>query len=788
MSDDEDELENRRRVLEIFRTNFQSDPVQKRHQAYINQLQERLRQWQAEIQTKLEQFIGNQIDELDQLYDRYCDDFNERYSDIKQQLEDDDDDDDDDTSTDINDEVANFEHFCQLNTIENCIQLHTKPFSDEQLNENIRLEYGQHSTELPERTNEFSETPIERTGSPDEKQTNGRLKSPIEERKIQRVQLTDEALHSSDEEKTIESPQSTTRKTPVERTLENGTSQDADSPIPARATESTDSLIGERSVELLESPVIEPPIRLTEPLIRKRLLQSPAEQKLIEPFQSPLEEEPAIKSIKSPVQKLNPSSTEQLRRIEPIKLIARNRSESISSAQTSSHGSSVSHSDHPRQFTHPNPSEIKRLSNASEQAALIHQVRPSSRRTSDDQSKGRTRLYVGQNNVLTAVLVGKDREVYNERERITEYSIDSIPLPREQQRAALSTESEDEMMIVRAYKVLIRVENEYQSLSNTSSDREIDDENDDDDDDEELSNIHPRFNLKKFDQINYSTIMFRKCETEYNCLASSIRRNELLLYNSKLRVLIVLQHEQNNQCRYRFYLHWPKTLSPTISDITYCQDIDYFLISTRDTSRIYLFDRHLLSIIDLGQLSNDAPLRRIHSFHRTIYCILANNYLLEYQFNDDYSQISILRKIKLFNPLDLSQDTAYHLLDVTADENYLIVLYGNEHDEIRLQSIYRQTRKFHQDILLDTRQPINQNYIRIESTSFNGQFLYLNGSQQHLKGIDLVNYNKGKMTATMRRHTKPTNISFLADRRLVILYEEPYFLSVHDLTSRPMVH
>ena len=760
MSDDEDDLEKRRRILEIYRRNFLADPVQKHHQAYINHLHERLDQWKAETDRKIKQFIQEKIEEIDQLYEEYCEAFNDKYSDIRQQAE------QDNTSADIDDQIENFQNYFQSNAIENCLRLESKIFSDEQLNENIQLELVLQSDPPQERPMERQEL----------------VQSPVEERRIEpsTTAITKnlaESSDSSDEDKTIESPPSTTRRTPVQSPLPaNGPSRRSPSPILARATESTESFSTRRPVELLaESPVVEQTIRSSEPIIRKRLLQSPAEQNLIEPFHSPIEER-AIRSIESSTEKPLRSPIQQARRIEPIQLVVRNRSESISSARTSSAGSSIPSQDHPRQFIHPNQSELRRLSNASQEN--LH--KPSDRRTSDDKGKGLTRLYIGTHNVLTPVLVGKDRDVFNERERITEYSIDSISLPQDNQR--VRTESDDEMMIVRAYKVLIREESDYQPPSAISiSDHEIDEE-------EELSNINSRFNLKAFDQINYSTIMFRKCQTDYNCLSSSSRRNELILYNSKLKVLIVLQHENHHQCRHRFYLHWPQALSPNISDITYCEDIDHFLFSTRDTSRIYLFDRHLLSIIDLGQLSNDAPLRRIHSYHQTIYCILANNYLLEYQFERNYSQIGIVRKIKLFNPLDQSQDTPYHLLDVTTDENYLIVLYANENDEIRLQSIYRETRKFHQDILIDTRQPIDQNYIRIESTYFNGQFLYLNGSQQHLKAIDLVNYNKAKVTAIMRRHTKPTNISFLADRRLVILYEEPYFLSVHDLNSRQGDH
>lgn len=758
MSDDEDDLEKRRRILEIYRQNVLADSVQKHHQAYINHLHERLDQWKAETDRKIKQFIQEKIEEIDQLYEEYSEEFHEKYSDITQKVE------QDDTSADIDNQIANFQNYCQSNTIENCLRLESKIFSDEQLNENIQLELVIQSDPPAERPMERRE---QRRESPVEEQT-------IEPSTIAIRQNRAESSDSSDEDKTIDSPPSTSRRTPVQSPPPaNGPTRRSPSPTLARATETFST---RRPVELLaESPVVEQTIRSSEPIIRKRLLQSPVEQNLIEPSHSPVEER-AIRSIESSTEKPLHSPIQHARRIEPIQLVVRNRSESISSARTSSAVSSIPSQDHPRQFTHSNQSELKRLSNASQE----NPPKPSHRRTSNDEGKGLTRLYVGTHNVLTPVLVGKDRDVFNERERITEYSIDSISLPQDKQR--VRTESDDEMMIVRAYKVLIRDESEYQTLSTTfSSDHEIDE-------DEELSNISPRFNLKAFDQINYSTIMFRKCQTEYNCLCSSTRRNELILYNSKLKVLIVLQHENHHQCRHRFYLHWPQALSSTISDITYCNDIDHFLISTRDTSRIYLFDRHLLSIIDLGQLSNDAPLRRIHSYHQTIYCILANNYLLEYQFERNYSQIGIVRKIKLFNPLDQSQDTPYHLLDVTADENYLIVLYANENDEIRLQSIYRETKKFHQDILIDTRQPINQNYIRIESTCFKGQFLYLNGSQQHLKAIDLVNYNKAKVTAIMRRHTKPTNISFLADRRLVILYEEPYFLSVHDLNSRQGDH
>jgi hypothetical protein len=484
--------------------------------------------------------------------------------------------------------------------------------------------------------------------------------------------------------------------------------------------------------------------------------------------------------LESPIRK-SPSesleSTVKKRTTEPLESITKERPESIHSIHTSSRGSPVPVSVNRRSIQDDSKYEsiLEPQFSPSKEEPFVPHYEPSN----DNVPKSSTRLYIGKHNALTPVLIGKDREFYNESEKITEYSIDSIPVPQDQQEQSsnINSGNDNDITLFHAYKVLVQEENDHQQLSSSTSS-----------DDEHQSNPNNKINLKNFDQINYSTIMFRKFETEYNCISSSTKRNELILYNSKLNILIILQHENHQQCRHRFYLYWPKNLSSNISDITYCQNNDHFLISTWDTSHIYLFNRDSLSLNDLGKLSNDLPLRRIHCYQETIYCIISNNYLLEYQIDEEYSHLTVQRKIQLFNPLNYSQDTVYHLLDITCDENYLIIIYSNEHDEIHLQSISRQTREFHQDILLDIRQPINQNYIRIESTNTDGNFIYLNGSQQHLKAIDLVNYNKGKITSIMRRHTKPTNICFLQDERLVILYENPYFLSVHDLNNRQQVN
>ena len=248
---------------------------------------------------------------------------------------------------------------------------------------------------------------------------------------------------------------------------------------------------------------------------------------------------------------------------------------------------------------------------------------------------------------------------------------------------------------------------------------------------------------------------------------------------------MILQHEYREECRHRFYLQWPKDLDGKISDITYCKNADKFLISTWDTSQLYLFDRNLLSITEAGELSRQAPLRRIHCYGKTIYCIWGNNYLLEYQLDEQNAKINFIDRITVFDAEHPSRDTPYHLLDVTCNENYIIVVYPNANDEIHLQSIDRRTKALHSDFRLDDKHPINQAHIRIESTKDNnGNCIFLNGSQKHLKSIDFVNSNKGKITSTIRPHKNPTNLCFLNDGRLVILNEAPHFLSIHDLANR----
>ena len=355
-----------------------------------------------------------------------------------------------------------------------------------------------------------------------------------------------------------------------------------------------------------------------------------------------------------------------------------------------------------------------------------------------------------------------------------EYSIDALLIPRSvDERSVLLNiadhDHEDSSTILEKYKHFLRSEARPLPQSSLASDDELN------------SNLH---HLQHFDQVKYSTVMFKRCETEFNCISSSKKRNELLVYNSKLRVLIILQHEHQRHCRQRFYMEWTRNFSPHISDITYSDINDQFLLSTFDTSRIYAFDRDLLTVTDLGQLSKDLSLRRMHCHGESLYCILDNNYLLEYRLELRKPYLTFIRQIKVSNPSNPSVAAAYPLFDVTCDEEQLVVVYGNERDELRLQAIDRRTLQISDDLSLDKPHLIQQNYTRIESTSSNGHFIYLNGFHNRLVSVDLTRPRNGRITSVMQRHTKPTNVGVLRDGRLVILYEQPYFMSVHDNNSR----
>mgnify|MGYP001033862202 FL=1 len=764
------EEEQQQQLSTIFREQFQSEDIQQYHQTYLDELRQKLSQWQLETDRKIRQFIDDKNEEINQLRDQYAQDFNHKYEEIRQQIE------NLGSQADINEQLENFQCFCQTNTIDKCIQLNSQDFSINQIADNLQFEYNLDRNPIVERKIVEPRT-SERSESPVEQEIEDSPSLAIKRKSI-------EPLGSSDVEEKTASPSFVIRKRTIDPPESPYATRRSVSPEPInrrKTTNQSDSSIENQtnqSPEVVDSP---------KPVIQKQTVERDSSPESIvttrrqtnEPSESP---KPVVQRTNEPVDS-SPESIVNKRLREPSETIIPKRPDSIHSSQTSSNASPVPASkDHSydhvqmnRYLLKPEPSPSKKDS-----CIPLRMSSPVTTRTAK-QSKAPPRIFVGKQEILTPVLVGKDREVYNSTEKITEYSIDSIPIPKDKIDQTTTAGDTDEMRIVHAYKVLIEQENSFQTTSISASVSSSSSSSSDDDNDEALVYTTNQFDLKKYDQVNYSTMMFRKCETDYNCMSSSTRRNELIIYNSKLKVLMILQHEQRQQCRNRFYLYWPKTLAPCISDITYCSATDHFLLSAWDSCQLYLFNRELLTVTDLGRICSESPLRRIHVYRQVLYCIISNNYLYEYTCDKQYSNIQLHYKIKLYNPETLSQDVVYHLLDVACDENFLVILYSNEHDEIHLQSLHRQTKDFHRDLLIDIGNPINQNYIRIESTQSKGKYVYLNGSHKHLKSIDLINSRKGKITRTIPRQVTPTNISFLQDQRLVILYEHPHYLSVHDL-------
>jgi hypothetical protein len=285
---------------------------------------------------------------------------------------------------------------------------------------------------------------------------------------------------------------------------------------------------------------------------------------------------------------------------------------------------------------------------------------------------------------------------------------------------------------------------------------------------------------EEFNKTHTSIVMLEQCQTQYNVISSSTKRNEILLYNSYLKVLMVLNYDRNRTCGQRCYLKWKESLDQSISDVTYCESIDGFLLSTLDECRMYLLKRDNWSLMNLGQLTKDLRLRRFHCFENTIYCILENRYLVEYELDENNSCMKFIQEIKISDASQASKSKIYTLLDVTCNEDSVVVIYSNEHDDIHLRVINRRTLRSCFDACVDRQRHIERDYIRVESTNMNSTFVYLNGASKQLKWINTDDDDEYEELPTMKRDNKPTNICFLNNNKFAILYEEPYFLSFHS--------
>ncbi|CAF3742018.1 unnamed protein product [Rotaria magnacalcarata] len=363
-----------------------------------------------------------------------------------------------------------------------------------------------------------------------------------------------------------------------------------------------------------------------------------------------------------------------------------------------------------------------------------------------DKNENSTRLYKLKREPSTPVLVDKNRDLYNSKIRLTEYIIDSLPLSQTKPQSVPIIIQDDNLTLVQSYKRLTANENKQQNSVEQNAQLHI-------------NSKGLLFSLKNFNQTNYSTLMFAQCEMKNNCLASSTKRNELIIYNSKMNILIILKHQEKKRPYERVYVQWPLHLSSNLSDITYCDMSDRYFIATNNNNHLYSFNSNLLSINDLGCLSNDLQLNYIHCYHETVYVVLGNHNLAEYHFDERNFKIVKKRDIDLFNGNDI-------LLDITCDKNSLIVLYKNRNNEIYLRSIDRRTLDIQLEFLLENKQDTERKSLRIESTRYNGNFIYVNSSQKCLKTIDLTRSDSGKITTIMKQNKSPTNTCLLKDDRL----------------------
>ncbi|CAF1673410.1 unnamed protein product, partial [Didymodactylos carnosus] len=141
------------------------------------------------------------------------------------------------------------------------------------------------------------------------------------------------------------------------------------------------------------------------------------------------------------------------------------------------------------------------------------------------------------------------------------------------------------------------------------------------------------FNFNCYNSLNYLTFTFDNCETSKNCLVSSTNKNEIVVFNSKIKSFILLNYSyEKNNCN-QSYLEWPNVLSTLISDITYSHYYDQYLVSTYDDSCLYTFDSKKLIVNDLYNftIDNYTYFHRIHCYSKTVYCLFGEfyQYLIE---------------------------------------------------------------------------------------------------------------------------------------------------------------
>ena len=141
---EQDTLAEFDQVTRIFKEKFQSETVKKNNEAYLKSLDEKLNEWKSNINEQIIKFIEKKRNELRQVYDQYCHEINDKYTDIEERIE------TNNLSSNIHDQIGNFNNYCQSNTLEKRIRLNIKLLREEQLTELIHMEFISYDDLVPE--------------------------------------------------------------------------------------------------------------------------------------------------------------------------------------------------------------------------------------------------------------------------------------------------------------------------------------------------------------------------------------------------------------------------------------------------------------------------------------------------------------------------------------------------------------------------------------------------------------------------------------------------------------
>ncbi|CAF4102576.1 unnamed protein product, partial [Rotaria magnacalcarata] len=135
-----------RQVTEIFKEKFQSKAIERHNEEYLQSLYDQLHHWKSNIDEQTRQIVEETIHEIQQLYDGYWQESDDKYNSLKDQIE------KHSSLSNIDNQIEDFNIYCQSNTVEKRIHLSTTNFNQRTFDETIQLEYIS-----------YNDIPLERT-------------------------------------------------------------------------------------------------------------------------------------------------------------------------------------------------------------------------------------------------------------------------------------------------------------------------------------------------------------------------------------------------------------------------------------------------------------------------------------------------------------------------------------------------------------------------------------------------------------------------------------------------